>query len=119
MIDQKTMSYIMDSLIEPVLFADTKHITRYMNKAAIEYYDDGIKLIDKNLLDCHNQKSQQMMVEILAEMHKGLDEKIITDNKKYRIYMRAVRDGDGLVIGYFERYEPPQIKKIFSATDNE
>ncbi len=119
MIDAKTMSYILDSLIEPVLFADTKHIIRYMNKAAIEYYDDGIKLIATNLLDCHNQKSRQMMVEILAEMHKGLDEKIITDNEKYRIYMRVVRDGDGLVIGYYERYEPPQIKNIFSAKDTE
>ena len=119
MIDQKTMFYIMDSLIEPVLFADTKHITRYMNKAAIEYYDDGIKLLGTNLLDCHNQKSRQMMVEILAEMHKGLDEKIITDNKKYRIFMRAVRDGDGLLLGYYERYEPPQIKNMFSTADNE
>ena len=50
------------------------------------------------------------MIEILAEMHTGLEEKMITDNEKYRIFMRAVRDEKGNLLGYFERYEPPQKK---------
>ena len=44
---------------------------------------------------------------LLAAAREGLDERLITDNEKHRIYMRAVRDGDGNVIGYYERYEPP------------
>ena len=43
----------------------------------------------------------------LAAMHEGLDERLIADNEKHRIYMRAVRDEDGNVLGYYERYEPP------------
>jgi hypothetical protein len=38
-------------------------------------------------------------------MHAGEEERLITDNKKHRIYMRAVRDQDGRVLGYYERYE--------------
>lgn len=48
-----------------------------------------------------------MMVEILAAMHEGLDERLITDGKDHRVYMRAVRGPDGEVLGYYERYEPP------------
>lgn len=35
------------------------------------------------------------------------EERLTTDNEKHRIYMRAVRDADGQVLGYYERYEPP------------
>ena len=34
MIDTTLMAAILDSLKDPVLFADTDHVTRYMNKAA-------------------------------------------------------------------------------------
>ncbi len=106
-IDATLMGAILDSLKDPLLFADTDHVTRYMNQAAVEYYDEGRELIGRSLLDCHNERSQQNMVEILAAMHAGEEERLITDNKKRRIYMRAVRDQDGRVLGYYERYEPP------------
>ncbi|NOR83342.1 MAG: PAS domain-containing protein [Ardenticatenales bacterium] len=104
-IDATLMGAILDSLKDPLLFADTDHVTRYMNQAAAEYYDEGRELIGRSLLECHNERSQQMMVEILAAMHAGEEERLITDNKKHRIYMRAVRDQDGRVLGYYERYE--------------
>ena len=108
MIGASVMAAILDSLKDPILFADTEHVTRYMNKAAIAHYEQGDDLIGRSLLDCHNERSQQMMIEILAEMHEGLEERLITDNEKYRIFMRAVRDTDGQVLGYYERYEPPR-----------
>jgi len=107
MIDVSFMAAILDSLKDPILVADTEHVTRYMNKAAIAYYDEGESLIGRSLLDCHNELSQRMMKEILAEMHQGLDERLITDNEKHRIFMRVVRDPGGHVLGYYERYEPP------------
>jgi DUF438 domain-containing protein len=107
MIDQNTMAAILDSLKDPVLFADTGHVTRYMNKAAIGHYSEGTALIGRSLLDCHNEQSQQLMVEILAAMHQGEEERLITDNAKHRIFMRVVRDEDGSVLGYYERYEAP------------
>jgi len=109
MIDVSLAAAILDSLKDPILFADTDHVTRYMNKAAIAHYDGGETLIGQSLLECHNERSQQMMIEILAEMHEGLDERLITDSEKHRIYMRAVRDPGGQLLGYYERYEPPSL----------
>jgi PAS domain-containing protein len=114
MIDETFLAAILDSLKDPILFADTEHVTRYMNRAAIAYYEGGESLIGRSLLDCHNEQSQQMMIDILAEAalvagHEGLEERLITDNEEHRIYMRMVRDADGKVLGYYERYEPPKV----------
>ncbi len=99
---------ILDSLKNPLLFADTDHVVRYMNKAAAIHYTDGYQLLGTSLFDCHNKESGEIMVDVLAAFEAGTEEeRRITDNEKYRIYMRAVRDGSGAVIGYYERYEPP------------
>jgi nitrogen-specific signal transduction histidine kinase len=99
---------LLDSFKNPVLFADTGHIVRYANKAAERFYPDGDQLLGRSLFDCHNQQSQQQMRDILQQMEQGLDEVLITDNEKRRIYMRAVRDQAGLLLGYYERFEPPR-----------
>ena len=117
MISASRMAAILDSLKDPILFADTEHVTRYMNKAAVAHYEEGESLIGRSLLDCHNQRSQQMMIEILAEMHEGLDERLITDDDEHRIFMRVVRDPDGQVLGYYERYEPPRRGKAAGESD--
>lgn len=110
MIDKTLMSNILDSLKNPLLMADTEHKIIYMNKAAVAHYEEGEKLLGTSLLDCHNERSNKMIVEIMAEMKGGLEERLITDDEKHRIYMRAVRDAEGRLLGYYERYEPP-VKK--------
>lgn len=109
MIDSNLMSALLDSQKEPVVFADTDHTILYMNKAAIERYSDkgGAGLVGRSLLECHNEHSQQMIIEILEAMKGGEEERLITDNEKHRAYMRAVRASDGQLLGYYERYEPP------------
>jgi DUF438 domain-containing protein len=109
MIDATTMTAILDSLKGPVLFTDADHVIRYMNKAAIAYYEGGESLLGTSLLDCHNEQSQRMIIEILAAMQTGevKDEQLFTDNEEHRVYMRAVRDAEGQVLGYYERYAPP------------
>ena len=101
------MSALLDSMKDPVLFADTKHVIRYMNQPAVAHYAEGKALLGRSLLDCHNADSCRQIVEILAAMQDGLDERLITDNERHRIYMRAVRDEHGRLLGYYERYEPP------------
>lgn len=106
MVDRIWLAAILDSLQDPILVADTEHVTRYMNQAAVEFYEGGESLMDRSLLDCHNTGSQQMMIEILAAMQgEGLEERLITDEEGQRVYMRAVRDATGAVLGYYERYE--------------
>ena len=99
---------LLNSITDSILVADTNHIVQYMNKAAIAHHTGGETLLGSNLLKCHNEESQKMMIEILSEMQNGLDEKLITDNEKYRIFMRSVRNDSEKLIGYFERYEPPR-----------
>ena len=108
MVDTNLMAAILDSLKDPLLFADTAHMVRYMNKAAIAYYSEGEKYLGRSLLDCHNEQSQHTIIETLAAMRTGLQERLITDDEEHRIYMRAVRDENGQVLGYYERYEPPR-----------
>jgi PAS domain-containing protein len=110
MTEATLMAALLDSLKAPLLFADTEHVTRYMNKAALGFYEGGAELIGRSLLDCHNEQSRQMMREILAEMHQGLEERLITDDEEHRVYMRVVRDTEGNVLGYYERYAPPREK---------
>jgi hypothetical protein len=78
-----------------------------MNEAAIRHYDDGVNLIGRLIFACHNEQSCKKIVEIFWTMQDGVEEKLITDNEQHRIYMRAVRDHQGQLMGYYERYEPP------------
>ena len=41
MTDRTTLIAFIESLKDPFVFADTGHIIRYMNRAAIDNYDDG------------------------------------------------------------------------------
>jgi DUF438 domain-containing protein len=107
LINEKEKDALLNSLKNPIIFCDTHHIIRYMNKSAVTHYSEGQTLLGTNVLQCHNADSRKMMLEIFAEMQNGLEERLITDNAKYRIYMRAIRDEDGTLIGYYERYEPP------------
>ena len=109
MIDFDLMSALLDSLKNPLVFADTEHTISYMNKAAIERYSDrgGAGLVGRSLLECHNEQSQQMILEVLTAMKDGEEERLITDNEKQRAYMRAVRSPNGQLLGYYERFEPP------------
>jgi DUF438 domain-containing protein len=110
MTDGTLLRAFMDSLKEPFLFADTDHIIRYMNKVAVAHYEQGLGLIGTSLFDCHNSESNRVIEAVFEQMQAGLEERLITDNKKHRIYMRAVRDEDGQLLGYYERYEPPRSK---------
>lgn len=107
MVDATLLEAILDSVDSPILFADTSHTTRYMNKTAIAYYEGGVDLIGRSLMDCHNENSRRLMIEILAAMQAGEeDERLIIEDEEKKVFMRAVRDGEGRVLGYYERYEP-------------
>ena len=106
MIDPSLMAAILDSLKSPVLFADTTHMVRYMNEAAVAHYRGGEKLLGTSLLECHNEESQGMIVEILAAMEGGEQERLISESDEHRVYMRAVRSPEGKLLGYYEWYEP-------------
>jgi DUF438 domain-containing protein len=100
-------SILLNNLKDAYVFVDIEHMIRYMNSAAVSRYKDGESLIGRSIFSCHNSTSREIILEIFEKMKSGLTEEIITDNEKHRIYMRAVRDENGNLIGYYERFEPP------------
>jgi nitrogen-specific signal transduction histidine kinase len=105
--DGDVLKYILDSLIDPIVFVDVNHIIRYMNSAAcmqLQKYGGG-ELVGKSLFDCHNQGSCRTIREVWARMHDGLEEACISTTEGKRTFMRAVRDEGGGLVGYYERYE--------------
>ena len=101
------MSAFLDSLKDPFVFVDTQHVIRYMNRVARERYKGRPAEVGRSIFACHNEDSNKTILEVFSRLKQGLDEEIITDNEGWRIFMRAVRDRDGNLLGYYERYEPP------------
>lgn len=106
--EQSVLAAILDSLDAPVLFVDAEHVIRYMNRAAVKHFEDGASLLGRSVMDCHNERSRRIIRETLEALRAGEDERLISDTAEHRIFMRAVRDESGEVIGYYERYAPPK-----------
>ena len=108
--DAALLTGLLDSLKDPSLFVDAAHLIRYMNKAAVAHYKEGAALRGRSLLDCHNADSGRLIRDITAEFEVGRgEERLITDDAKHRVFMRALRNADGRLPSYYERYEPPHI----------
>ncbi len=108
------MTAALESIKDPFVLVDLDHTILYLNKPGAENYSKwgGASLVGKCLLDCHNEESCRAIEEIVAAMHAGEDERLISSNDRRRIYMRAVRDTDGKLIAYYERYEWVQSQNV-------
>ena len=95
----------------PVVICNLEHEIIYMNPAAIVNYEKwgGRKLLGKNLLLCHNEKSQSRIEEVIKWFKDRKDNNIVYtsyDKKKNTdIYMVALRDEKDNLIGYYEKHE--------------
>ena len=106
---EKIMSCILNSIPYPILFVNCDHIITYMNDAAKHHYykERGYKdLIGKSLFDCHNEQSKHKITEAFEKIKNHGNEIFIgVSVKNQRIYMNPVRDENGNLLGYFERFE--------------
>jgi len=98
------LSALLDSLIDPFIFVDLDHVVRYMNKAAKEEHK-GSARIGQSLFDCHSDASKEKILACAHRLSAGENDILIADNADGRIFMRAVRDENGELLGYYERYE--------------
>lgn len=110
MLDPTTLKALLDSIVDPIVFADNEHIIRYVNPAAERKFgEDGwTDLVGKSLMHCHNADSQSQILVNHEKLLAGSEEvfEALSNNGKKKIYARAVRDGSGELLGYYERYEP-------------
>ena len=100
---------ILDSYPYCILFVDCDHIIRYMNKEAeFRYYDVlGYRnLIGTSFFDCHREESREKIMEMVEDLKLHGNEKFLgMSPKNERRYLTPVRDENGELIGYFQRFE--------------
>lgn len=102
---------IIDQDDAPVVVCDTMHIVVYMNPAAIEHYSErgGTGIIGLHIFDCHSGKSNEMIRKVVDWFAASKDHNKVhtfynsTENKD--VYMVALRDDQGELIGYYEKHE--------------
>lgn len=106
---ERITGYILDSLPYPVVFVDASHIIRYMNKTAQYHYcsERGYRdLIGKSIFNCHNESSKEKILAAFEKLKNHGNEIMIgVSVKNQRIYINPVRDENGELLGYFERFE--------------
>ncbi len=94
-----------------VVICNLQHEIIYMNPKAAERYSKsgGYSLVGKSLFACHNDKSNEMIKKVISWFEKSKNNNIIYTfyNKKENkdVYMVALRDDNGTLIGYYEKHE--------------
>lgn len=94
-----------------VVICNLEHEIIYMNPAAIARYakSGGAELVGKSLLNCHNEKSVEMIHKVLDWFGESREYNRIfsfrNEKENRDVYMIALRDEDGTLIGYYEKHE--------------
>ena len=91
----------------PVVLCDTASVIVYMNPAAVARYHGD--LTGKSLKACHNGAANEKIDRVLAYFAKSPDNNRVytfrNDKENKDVYMIALRDGEGKLIGYYEKHE--------------
>lgn len=94
-----------------VVICNLQHEIIYMNPSAVTGYSKrgGDALIGKNLFNCHNEQSRELIKKIIAWFEESVEHNIIHtfyDEKENKDgYMVALRSDAGKLIGYYEKHE--------------
>ena len=94
-----------------VVICDIEHTIIYMNPAAVERYAKwgGKDLMGRSLLKCHTEKSGEMIKKVLDWFKASKENNIVytffNEKENKDVYMVALRNGDGDLIGYYEKHE--------------
>lgn len=98
---------LIDSDTAPVVICDSEHTVVYMNPASIERY--RIDITGKSIKSCHNAESGEKIDRVVAWFRESKDNNIVytsrNDKENKDVYMVALRDGTGALIGYYEKHE--------------
>lgn len=98
---------VIDSDTAPVVICDLEHTVVYMNPVAISRYRTD--LTGKSLKACHNAESGAKIDRVVAWFAKSKDNNIVytsrNDKENKDVYMVALRDATGELIGYYEKHE--------------
>lgn len=102
---------VIDMDTSAVVICDLFHKIVYMNPAAEERYSKrgGGKLVGKSLLDCHNKTSNERIEQVVEWFGKSPENNRVytfyNEKENKDVYMIALRNGTGELIGYYEKHE--------------
>ena len=111
---------ILDSVKHPIVFVDNDHIIRYLNRAAkVRYYEKRgySELLGKSIFDCHNPVSVHQILQVHKRLQDGQIEvrlRLNKDQERVTTVFVGVRDGNGRLLGYFERSERENDLPLFT-----
>ncbi len=107
----KFFKSIVDEDRNAVVICDINHKIIYMNPAACRRYSKkgGVALVGKNLLDCHNSQSNEKINQVMEWFRFSSSHNRIytfySEKENADVYMVALRDEQGSLIGYYEKHE--------------
>ena len=94
-----------------VVLCDLDHTIIYMNPVAAKRYDKsgGYSLVGKSLFDCHNARSNELIVKTVDWFMENASHNIVytfyNEKENKDVYMVALRGDAGELIGYYEKHE--------------
>lgn len=105
------LNIFFKSIIEqdraPIVICDLEHTVIYMNPSAVERYKRN--LIGQSLKDCHNAASNEMIDRVISWFKASEKNNSIftyhNEKENKDIYMVALRNDSGNLIGYYEKHE--------------
>lgn len=102
---------IVDQDTLPVVISNLEHVIIYMNPAAEKEYLEygGLALIGTSLFDCHQPSSVEKIKKVVSWFEKDVANNQVhtffSDSMQADVYMVALRDETGKLIGYYEKHE--------------
>ena len=98
---------VIDQDRAPVVICDLEHTVVYMNPASVARYH--VDLTGKSLKNCHNAESNKKIDDVVDWFKKDTKNNIVytsrNDKENKDVYMVALRDESGALIGYYEKHE--------------
>lgn len=98
---------VIDSDLAPVVICNLEHTVVYMNPASIARYH--VDITGKSLKACHNADSNAKIDRVVAWFAESKNNNVVftsrNDKENKDVYMVALRDDTGTLIGYYEKHE--------------
>ena len=115
---------VVDQDPAQIVICDRNHTIIYMNPSAVADYGKygGAALLGRSVLDCHGPASKQRIQQVLAWFAESPDHNIIytshSSSRNMDIYMVALRNEDGTLLGYYEKHESraPETRRRYDFT---
>ncbi|MBE6799732.1 MAG: PAS domain-containing protein [Ruminococcaceae bacterium] len=107
MLLNKLIKSVLQQDKAPIVICDLEHKIVYMNPVAIERYHKD--LTGLSLKKCHNEKSSELIDKVVSWFRESAENNIVytynNEKENKDVYMIALRDENGELIGYYEKHE--------------